>query len=187
MIKENELQSNNYFFSIQILKELKTKDVIDIIEILNNYENLPIIFNNTKFSEEMIYLMVEILLKLANINNPIALKILNQIVVSTFFFQTYIRNILKDPKYDSKYLTFLNNLLDLSDKLLIKLSNFSELINYDNLSAYSFIIEEELKNEKFKIDRDLSKKVIQKINKFQEKKMQILKKNMQEKNVPLLI
>ena len=181
MIKQYELQSNNYFFSIQILKELKTKDVIDIIEILNNYENLPIIFNNTKFSEEMIYLMVEILLKLANINNPIALKILNQIVVSTFFFQTYIRNILKDPKYDSKYLTFLNNLLDLSDKLLIKLSNFSELINYDNLSAYSFIIEEELKNEKFKIDRDLSKKVIQKINKFQEKKMQILKKNMQEK------
>jgi hypothetical protein len=52
MIKQYELQSNNYFFSIQILKELKTKDVIDIIEILNNYENLPIILTIQNFQKK---------------------------------------------------------------------------------------------------------------------------------------
>ena len=138
------------------------------------YDDLPSVINNTKFNSEMIYLMTEIMLKIAFVNSGPATIILKQIIENTNFVERDIKNSLENIDIDDKKgLYFLLNLIKFSDKLLDKFSNNYKRIRpgdlYDIENMLLFIVKENEKNEY----KDLIINIIENINHFKERENQI--------------
>ena len=58
-------ENKKVFISYKKLKEIKNKDDNEIILFFQEYDDLSQVFKNTKFSEEMIYLMADILTRIS--------------------------------------------------------------------------------------------------------------------------
>ena len=101
--KLKEIQKKTYISYTQ-LRDLKDKDDNEIIQFFNKYKDISDVFGNTKFTSDMIDLMIELLSKISQVNSSPASIVLNQIFTNTDFLDV-IRKKLKLEQYnDTKYL-----------------------------------------------------------------------------------
>ena len=164
----------NRFISHKNLNEIINKDDNQIIQFFMKYDDLPSVINNTKFNSEMIYLMTEIMLKIAFVNSGPATIILKQIIENTNFVERDIKNSLENIDIDDKKgLYFLLNLIKFSDKLLDKFSNNYKRIRpgdlYDIENMLLYIMKQNEENEY----KELIINIIENINHFKERENQI--------------
>ena len=157
------------YISHQQLKEIVNKNDNDIIEFFFKFKDLPDVFNNTKFNPDMIDLMIELLVKISNINSGPTTIILNQIFVNSNFMNL-IKNKLSEQDYTNKnYLEFLLNVAILFNKLIDKFTDDNKRIKYNELSEHSEMLQELVKGGHLQNNLDLAKKLLDTMNEFSEK------------------
>ena len=181
--KNNESENNNneglnkaeiktmksIYISYHQLKEIINKDDNDIIQFFMKFKKLPDVFNNTKFTPDMIELMTELLAKISNINSGPTTIILNQIFVNTNFMNL-IKNKLSDQDYtNKKYLEFLLNVAILFNKLIDKFTDDNKRIKYNELSEYSEMLQELIQGGQLQNNLELAKKILDIMNEFRVK------------------
>ena len=105
------------------------------------YKDIADVFQNTKFTKDMIDLMTEILAKISMINSGPAATLLNQIIVNSYFLNI-IRQRISDEDYkNTQYLEFLYSVAKLSNKLIDKFDEDVKRIKYSELSEHSELSE----------------------------------------------
>jgi len=165
------------FILYKKLKEIKNKDDNEIILFFQEYDDISQAFENTKFSEEMIYLMVDILTRISFVNSSPASIILYQILENTSFFEKKIRDCLNNINVnDCDYLNFILNLIKLSDKILDKFSKSNKRIKRGDLLDLEDILNDKIsqKEKEEKNENDiLIEKILEKINLFKERERHI--------------
>ena len=180
--EENKVDNpKNSFISFKKLNELINKDDNVIIQYFMKYEDLPGTINNTKFTTDMNYLMLEIMSRIILINSGPATVIIKQIVENTNFIEDNIKiSLMKIDLDNKKDLNFLLNLVKFSDKVLDKFSYV-----YKRIKPGDFLEIEDLltyKQEKNVFGNDeLIKKLLEKIKLFKEKEKLININKLKEK------
>ena len=169
------------YISHQQLKEIVNKNDNDIIEFFFKFKDLPDVFNNTKFNPDMIDLMIELLVKISNINSGPTTIILNQIFVNSNFMNL-IKNKLSEQDYTNKnYLEFLLNVAILFNKLIDKFTDDNKRIKYNELSEHSEMLQELVKGGHLQNNLELAKKILDTMNEFREKERHKIIIQFQEK------
>lgn len=159
------------FISYVQLKEIHNKDDNDIMQFFMKFKDLSKAFNNTKFTKDMIDLMVELLVKVSTINSGPAITTLNQIMVNTSFI-SLMKKRLEDIDFkQSDYLNFLYNVTVLSDKLIDKFSDDQKRIKYSELSEYAELLQDLIDNNDINEDNDkeLALKISGKMKEIKDK------------------
>ena len=178
--KEKEI-TKKIFISHKNLTEIMNKDVNTIIQFFMKYNNLSEVIKNTRFNPDMIYLMTEIMSKIAFTNSGSASIILKQIIENTNFLEMNIKNCLSLSNInltDEKALKFLLNLINFSDKLLDKFSDNhkrirpGDLLDIEDMLSYEIEENENKENDKNQ-NKELIKNIIEKIKLFKERERQI--------------
>ena len=187
-IRESNSQNDiNIFISYKSLRELLNKDNNNIINFFMKYKNLSQVFENTKFTQDMVYLMLELLVRITNINNSFQ-NILNQIIEKTSFVERNIKTCLDKMKFsENNYLKFLNNVIELFKKLLDKSPNLKKGLKYGELWIYSSTLKSLIDQKYFDINIDnleLTLKIMNNIRILKEKEEFIKLKQYQEKINP---
>ena len=166
---------------------------MSIIQFFMKYNNLSEVIKNTRFNTDMIYLMIEIMLKIAFTNSGSASIILKQIIENTNFLEMNIKNCLSSSNIDltdEKALKFLLNLINFSDKLLDKFSDNhkrirpGDLLDIEDMLSYEIEENENKENDKNQ-NEELIKNIIEKIKLFKERERQINLIKLKEKKEKL--
>ena len=170
-------ENKKVFISYKKLKEIKNKDDNEIILFFQEYDDLSQVFKNTKFSEEMIYLMADILTRISFLNSSPALIILYQILENTSFFEKNIKDCLSNININNNnYLNFILNIIKLSDKILDKFSKSNKRIKRGDLLDIEDILNDSIspKEKEEKNENDiLIEKILEEIKKFKERERHI--------------
>ena len=179
--KRNEYKSNS-FISFKKLNEIMNKDDNEIIQFFMKYEDLPGTINNTKFTIDMNYLMLEIMSRIILINSGPSRIIIKQIVENTNFIEYNIKfSLMKIDLDDEKYLNFLLNVVKFSDKMLDKFSYVCKRIRPgDLLEIEDLLTYKQEKTDIFGND-ELIKKLLEEIKLFKEKEKLINLNKLKEK------
>ncbi len=142
-------ENNKAFISYKCLKELKDKNENELIMFFQKYDNISQVFMNTKFSDDMIYLMVNLLARISVLNSSPVSIILNQILENTSFIEKEIKRCLSDININnSDYLNFVLNLINLSDKILDKFSKNNKRIKPGDLLEIEDILHYQIEIKK---------------------------------------
>ena len=169
-------ENNKVFISFKRLKEIESKDDNEIILFFQKYDNISQVFENTKFSEEMVYLMVDILTRISFVNSSPASIILYQIIENTSFFEK-IKDCLNNINTNNyNYLKFVFNLIKLSDKILDKFSKSNKRIKRgDFLDLEDLLIDKISQNAKEEKNENdiLIEKILEKIKQYKEREKHI--------------
>ena len=198
--KSNE--NKKTFISYKNLKELKNKNDGELIMFFQKYDDISQVFRNTKFSDDMVYLMVDILTRISYSNSSPASIILNQIVENTTFIEKEIKLRLNDININnSNYLNFVLNLLNLSDKILDKFSKNNKRIKPGDLLELEDVLNYQIDKKEEKIEEQkeeknqnkeeknenylLIEKILEKIKQFKEKERHINILKLKEKEESL--
>ena len=198
--KSNE--NKKTFISYKNLKELKNKNDGELIMFFQKYDDISQVFRNTKFSDDMVYLMVDILTRISYSNSSSASIILNQIVENTTFIEKEIKLRLNDININnSNYLNFVLNLLNLSDKILDKFSKNNKRIKPGDLLELEDVLNYQIDKKEEKIEEQkeeknqnkeeknenylLIEKILEKIKQFKEKERHINILKLKEKEESL--
>ena len=158
------------FISYMQLKEILTKeDDNELIQFFTKYKDLPDVFGNTKFTPDMIDLMIKLLSRISQINSGPASVILSQIFDNTNFLSKIKEKLGEEKFYDSNYLDVFYDICILCNKLIDKFTDDKKRIKYSELSEYSDVLQDLIKNGK--LDNNLEKglKIIDVLNEFREK------------------
>ena len=144
--EKNKINGNKKVFILyKKLKEIKSKDDNEIILFFQEYDDISQAFENTKFSEEMIYIMVDILTRISYVNSSPSSIILYQILENTSFFEKKLRDCLNNINTnDYDYLNFILNLIKLSDKILDKFSKSNKRIKRGDLLGLEDILNDKI-------------------------------------------
>ena len=108
--KENYKMHENKksFISYKNLKEIQNKNEGELIMFFQKYDDISQVFRNTKFTDDMVYLMVDILTRISFLNSSPASIILNQVIENTSFIEKEIKLRLNDININnSNYLNFI--------------------------------------------------------------------------------
>ena len=166
--KLKEIQKKTYISYTQ-LRDLKDKDDNEIIQFFNKYKDISDVFGNTKFTSDMIDLMIELLSKISQVNSSPASIVLNQIFTNTDFLDV-IRKKLKLEQYnDTKYLEVFYNIAKLNNKLIDKFTDDTLRIKYSELSEYSDVLQELVTKGKVGNNMQLCLNIIDTLNDLKEK------------------
>ena len=166
--KLKEIQKKTYISYTQ-LRDLKDKDDNEIIQFFNKYKDISDVFGNTKFTSDMIDLMIELLSKISQVNSSPASIVLNQIFTNTDFLDV-IRKKLKLEQYnDTKYLEVFYNIAKLNNKLIDKFTDDTLRIKYSELSEYSYVLQELVTKGKVGNNMQLCLNIIDTLNDLKEK------------------
>ena len=153
----NNKNNNGIHFSFDKIKEIINKDDNEIIQYLMNFKDLTEAFNNTQFSIKMFDLFTELLLKISKINSMPASNSLYQILKNTNYNRMAKQRLAKEEYNNEKYLSFINNLILLNDKLIDKYTDDLIRIKYGELSEYVDIIKE-MNNQQLAKDIEINLK-----------------------------
>ena len=166
--KLKEIQKKTYISYTQ-LRDLKDKDDNEIIQFFNKYKDISDVFGNTKFTSDMIDLMIELLSKISQVNSSPASIVLNQIFTNTDFLDV-IRKKLKLEQYnDTKYLEVFYNIAKLNNKLIDKFTDDTLRIKYSELSEYLDVLQELVTKGKVGNNMQLCLNIIDTLNDLKEK------------------
>ena len=193
---------NGIHFSYPKLEEINKKDDNKIIQFFMEYKDITEVFENTIFTNDMIDLMTEILMKVSKINSEPASNILYQILKNTSFNNNIKKRLYKEEYYNNKYLIFILDLILLNDKLMDKFTDDSIRIKYGEISEYVDMIKEISKGNQYNeninivndiiknmdklIDKEKHKKLIEVEQKEKEREMnKINYDNLNEDNIPI--
>ena len=153
----NNKNNNVIHFSYDKIKEIINKDDNEIIQYLMNFKDLTEAFNNTQFSIKMFDIFTELLLKISKINSMPASNSLYQILKNTNYNRMAKQRLAKEEYNNEKYLSFINNLILLNDKLIDKYTDDLIRIKYGELSEYVDIIKE-MNNQQLAKDIEINLK-----------------------------
>ena len=177
-IKDNELNDfskqakedkRRTFISYNQLKEILTKEDNEIIQFFTKYKDLSEVIKNTKFSPDMINLMIKLLSKISQINSGPASVILNQIFTNTNFLEKIREKIKEENFYDSKYLDVFYDISIMSNKLIDKFSDDTKRIKYSELILYADFIQDLINKGKIEKNLEIALKIIDVLNDLREK------------------
>jgi hypothetical protein len=169
------------FISYHQLVELVDKEDNEIMQYFIKFRDIPDAVKNTRFTPEMVDLMTELLAKISNINSGPATTTLNQIFTNTDFV-SLIRNRLSEQNYkNTKYLEFLKNVAELSNKLIDKFTDDNKRIKYNELSEYSEILQELISADQIQNNLEIALKILDIMNDFKEKEKHKRMNQFQEK------
>ena len=177
-IKDNELNDSSKqakedkrrtFISYNQLKEILTKEDNEIIQFFTKYKDLSEVIENTKFSPDMINLMIKLLSKISQINSGPASVILNQIFTNTNFLEKIREKIKEENFYDSKYLDVFYDISIMSNKLIDKFSDDTKRIKYSELILYADFIQDLINKGKIEKNLEIALKIIDVLNDLREK------------------
>ena len=128
--KKNYKNKNGVHFSYPKRVEIIKKDDNEIIQFFMEYKDITEVFENTIFTNDMIDLMTEILMKVSKINSEPASNILYQILKNTSFNNNIKKRLYTEEYYNHNYLIFILHLILLNDKLLDKFTDDSIRIKW---------------------------------------------------------
>ena len=166
----NQYKNNNgIHFSYEKLKEINNKDDNEIIQFFMNFNDLSKTFENTRFNDDILDLMAELLMKISKINSVPASNILYQILKNTNFNDMSKERLLNEEYDDENYLNFLLNLILLNDKLIDKFTDNLIRIKYGVIESYVDSIEGMINNNKYGNNLNLAKIVLQNMKKLKDK------------------
>ena len=169
------------FISYHQLVELVDKEDNEIMQYFIKFRDIPDAVNNTRFTPDMVDLMTELLAKISNINSGPATTTLNQIFINTDFVNL-IRNRLSEQNYkNAKYLEFLKNVAELSNKLIDKFTDDNKRIKYNELSEYSEMLQELIRADQIQNNLEIALKILDIMNDFKEKERHKRMNQFQEK------
>ena len=158
------------FISYNQLKEiLANEDDNKLIQFFTKYRDISDVFANTKFSPDMISLMIKLLSKISLINSGPASDILNQIFSNTQFLLK-IKEKLREERYlETQYLDTFYDISVLCNKLIDKFTDDNKRIKYSELAEYFDVLQDLINNGKIVKDLELALKIIDVLNDFREK------------------
>ena len=160
---------NKAFISYNQLKDILSKDDNEIIQFFTKYRDLCDVFENTRFTSDMIYLMIKLLSKISKINSGLAPVIWNQILTNTKFL-IKIREKLKEENFkDSRYLETFYDVAVLCNKLIDKFTDDNIRIKHSELSVYADVLQELINQGKMENNLEMALKIIDVLNDFREK------------------
>ena len=183
-------ESNNAFIPFKLLKEIKDKEDYEIIMFFQKYPDISQTIKNTKFSKEMIYIMIDLLTRISFISSSSI--ILNQIIENTYFIEKEVKSLLNNIDIkDSNYLNFVLNLINLSNKLLDKFSKMNKRLKPGDFleleDSLNFLIKEN-KGENNE-NNLLIQSILEKIKLFKERERHMnrlkLKESLGKKDIPI--
>ena len=186
--KENYKMHENKksFISYKNLKEIQNKNESELIMFFQKYDDISQIFRNTKFTDDMVYLMVDILTRISFLNSSPASIILNQVIENTSFIEKEIKLRLNDININnSNYLNFILNLINLSDKILDKFSRNNKRIKPGDLLELEDLLNYQIEKKEEKENYLLIEKILEKIKQFKEKERHINILKLKEKEESL--
>jgi hypothetical protein len=169
----NSKKEKDLFFHPKEIKELETKEIIDLIIDFNKDDKFTEKINGTNFQKDDCYTFMNIIYKISESNHELALITINKIIENTNFINKTVVFFLKEQEKElefdnQEYLLFLKELLLFLQKYLIISSKKLE-INYKFDEPKAVLVNLESKdiyNEKQKL---LMKEVIQEINNYEKK------------------
>ena len=158
------------FISYNQLKEiLENEDDNKLIQFFTKYRDISDVFENTRFTPDMISLMIKLLSKISQINSGPASDILNQIFSNTKFLLK-IKEKLREERYlDTKYLETFYDISILCNKLIDKFTDDSKRIKYSELAEFFDVLHDLINNGKIVKDLELALKIVDVLNDFREK------------------
>ena len=169
------------FFKYTQLLDIIDKDDNEIMQFFMKFRDLPEVFNNTIFKEDMLDLMTELLARVSTINSGPSSTTLNQILVNTNFIELIKKRLEEEDYKNTKYLKFLYNVALLNNKLIDKFTDDVKRLKYSELSQYSDIVQEYIKERKIENDLELALKITDIMNEYKEKEKHKRMNKLQEK------
>ena len=159
------------FISYIQLKDILTKeDENEIIQFFTRYKDLADVFENTKFTPDMIDLMIKLLSRISLINSGPASIILNQIFENTNFPDKIKEKIKEQNFYKLKYLEVFYDISVLCNKLIDKFTDDNKRIKCSELSEYSDVLPDLINQNKIDDKNlDIALKIVDVMNEFTEK------------------
>ena len=178
----NEIKNiKKVYISYIQLREIIDKTDNEIITFFMKFKDLPDVFKNTKFTEDMKDLMTELLSKISNINSGPAVVILNQILGNTDFL-AIIRERLRGEDYKNyNYIKFLYNVAQLNNKLIDKFTDDKNRIKHSELCEYSDFVKKLIDEGQMENNLELALKLVDTMNEFKEKEQHKKMNKIQEK------
>ena len=167
----NHFNNNGIHFSYKALEELINKDDNEIIQFFMKYKDITEVFENSNFTNDMIDLMTELLMKISKINSEPASNILFQILNNTGFNDIAKERLSNEDYFNKNYLEFLLNLILLNEKLMDKFTDDYIRIKYGEISEYVDIIKANMDEKKYGEDLNIVKDVIKNMEKLKDKEM----------------
>ena len=178
--KENNLSNQKKeripFLNEKEIKEMEKKDIIDVIGKLNSDDKLYEKINGTIFKKETCYSFMNTIQKITEYNSEPALLIINKIIENTNFINKTVIDFIKEREFDDNnylyffynFLIFLQKYMQISSKKLD--DDINKSINVNKSLLEMLMLKEECNEDQ----KQLTKKIIEEINLYQEKNTEIL-------------
>ena len=169
----NSKKEKDLFFHPKEIKELETKEIIDLIVDFNKDDKFTEKVNGTNFQKDDCYTFMNIIYKISESNHELALITINKIIENTNFINKTVVFFLKEQEKElefdnQEYLLFLKELLLFLQKYLIISSKKLE-INYKFDKPKAVLVNLESKDIYNEEQKLLMKEVIQEINNYEKK------------------
>ena len=161
--------NNGIHFSKEKLEEINNKDNNEIIQYFIDFDDLQQVFENTRFTKDMFYLMTELLMKISKINSVPASNTLYKILKNTNFNNLAKKQLAEENYYEQNYLYFILNLISLNDKLIDKFTDDLIRIKYGEISEYVDIIKTMIDKHQYKENLLLAEEVKTNMEKLTDK------------------
>ena len=177
----NNEKKNTSFISKKVLNTLKIQNIEEIIDYCYRLKEIYKTINNTNWDDDMLIIMINILVKIINVNSEPSNQIITSIIDNSKLYDEFIKYLKKQDIKNKVYLDFLFDFLKFLRKIYDKFSNYferlseqinfldnaililNEYINMDNIrnnaEVYTLLLDIiSLYNEIKEIKKDLLKK-----------------------------
>ena len=181
-LNNNQNNNNLPYIPHKKLKELNDSDNENIINFFYTFPQYEQLINGTNFKNpEMIFLLMNIIKRISEINSGPATQIISSIIDNTNFFEKELKTYIEEESLSLEYLNVINNYLIFNLKVLNKFSDKSKKLHLWEIEETVESLKKSIGDKDYNEDfRKISLEIIKNYKELKDKRIKLKEEEMKK-------